>query len=390
MEFYREQLSKHTELIENAYNKYFNNNSMMPLNIIYTILIYNYDEYEVPHKLVEGIPQEIMNYQPILRNPKASFMILNMIKNIPEHDAELSMNSSILLTKAIMNHHNYTLSDLRSNPCLGQLYDIGDLKIDKQSIRYFSKNKSMFHLLDGKFLKKKYIKCHLTNPLAAEFIEEHCKDMKIHPKVYSNPGLIPYIETWVEKHFKDFCRDEYDKKYSKNKRSIRYGERYTYEYPSEIFICEKYKIKYHYSLENRELKRYLSSNPGAVEFLKKYPKYIDSRYIATNLRIMDIFGDENLQYVDFKWLCHNPNAMDIIENRINLYQSNNYNLHDLFKNVINFRRLCSNEKAIDVILFGIEYMDTDLSNYFDILALNPGIFEVDMRNVKKMFLQTES
>lgn len=126
---------------------------------------------------------------------------------------------------------------------------------------------------------------------------------------------------------------------------------------------------------------YLSSNTSnrAIELLMEYPENIDWYWASQNPSAMDLI-EANLDIVDWRQLCKNPNAVHLfLERRTEIdwsYLSANPSaiwLLELYRKQIDWRWLCKNPQAGQLLKENceIEYDKFD----FRWLSENPCIFE---------------
>jgi hypothetical protein len=106
---------------------------------------------------------------------------------------------------------------------------------------------------------------------------------------------------------------------------------------------------------------YLSTNPNAIELLKKYPHKINWEMLSANTAAID-WLKENKNAIDWDILSVNPNAIQLLkENRKKIHWANlckNPNAIELLKKnrkKINWRLLCLNENAFELIKERAEY-----------------------------------
>ena len=106
---------------------------------------------------------------------------------------------------------------------------------------------------------------------------------------------------------------------------------------------------------------YLSTNPNAIELLKKYPHKINWEMLSANTAAID-WLKENKNVIDWGMLSENPAAIELLkENRKKIHWEKlckNPNAIELLKKnrkKINWRLLCLNENASDLIKQRVEY-----------------------------------
>jgi len=106
---------------------------------------------------------------------------------------------------------------------------------------------------------------------------------------------------------------------------------------------------------------YLSTNPNAIELLKKYPHKINWEMLSANTAAID-WLKENKNAIDWGMLSENPAAIQLLkENRKKIHWEKlckNPNAIELLKKnrkKINWRLLCLNENAFELIKERAEY-----------------------------------
>ncbi len=128
---------------------------------------------------------------------------------------------------------------------------------------------------------------------------------------------------------------------------------------------------------------YLSTNPNAIELLKKYPHKINWEMLSANTAAID-WLKENKNAIDWGMLSENPAAIQLLkENRKKIHWEKlckNPNAIELLKKnrkKINWRLLCLNERAeYEMSLTPEEYNELKYYNKLDWKQLsdNKGIF----------------
>ncbi len=143
--------------------------------------------------------------------------------------------------------------------------------------------------------------------------------------------------------------------------------------------------------------RYLSANPAAIEYLKKYPSIINLCQLChnTNKTAIDIINDNLDKLTPNCWenLCLNPNAIDIINDNLDKLTpkcwenlSENPNAIPILEknmNFINWTSICSNPNAIHIIEQNFKKLTKTSWNE---LSANPNAIHILKKKTKKINL----
>jgi len=127
-------------------------------------------------------------------------------------------------------------------------------------------------------------------------------------------------------------------KYSINLNHFEVWQWHAFENPNFINILTKYLKKHPNKVFNKTEKTSITNNPLAIDFLDKYPQFIDFRFLSRNPKAIKLLRKypekicyiqlagnpngidlflENLHKANFEFLGRNPCAIDIIERFLN-------------------------------------------------------------------------
>ena len=203
-----------------------------------------------------------------------------------------------------------------------------------------------------------------------------------------------------EKQLKKFCKyiNVFAKNIESSPKSIRkiMKNRMTLNklpYDLKIQIVNKYKTIFNlkYVLKdwiplNKLDWKFLSTNPNAIDLLKKYPKNINWKYLSSNTNAIELLK-ANPEKINWSILSFNSNAIELIKKKIieekNMSESNLYNLDDNKK--INWDILSANPSAIDLLKANPEKINWNMlstnQNAIELLKENPN--EIDWKHLSE-------
>jgi|694.fasta_scaffold09537_17 hypothetical protein len=145
--------------------------------------------------------------------------------------------------------------------------------------------------------------------------------------------------------------------------------------PNAIELLEAYPYKINWD--------YLSSNPNAIKLLEANPKKINWTELSINPNAIELLK-ANPEKINWPRLCLNPNAIELLkENPEKIdwnYLSSNPNAIDLLKTNIKMVKWCKvckirNYKAINLIR---NYFDKKNYKYLDWLELSRNPYAIDL------------
>lgn len=387
MEYYKKHFEEYIKVIDQLFIHINGIYTLVPRGVLIKIIIYMLeDDGKTPMKLKQWIPREILKCKGILLNPNAGFMMLKRNTEIILQ-RDIWNNSNIFFIKSLITCYGYNIHYIKYNVNILDLCEDGYINDD---LYHIYKNPCIFHLLNKKY-QKKYIKKNLTNPRAVPLLNKYYLNSKVSEKIYENPGLVPYINVWVKKHFRDYCRSFYDNLKQKNLSCILSEQNFHHlfdnEYPDEIYYNIEILNLYKNCSLYYDMKKYLSSNIDAVSYLIRHPELISWDYLSANPNAVE-YLKENLDMVDWFNLCSNTEAINILDEIVLSYEHSEEDMTVLFKQIFSFAYLCENENALHLVKKGMKYFSDARFKieFLDNLSKNPSIFEVDEGAVKDLLL----
>jgi len=208
------------------------------------------------------------------------------------------------------------------------------------------------------------------NPGAIEILKQH-KDLIIWNDLSYNINAINLIEERVN-YEHSLCVNEYIKLYNKLNWMVlsKYKNLKIVSLIEKRIIYEnKFSTKdYDYLNYNEQLNwEEISSNPFAIEIIKKYFNRVYMNKFCRNPNIFEIievgfsinwfelssnpnaikFLQKNISKIHWSKLCSNPNAIELIQNRI-VFENNNPHTYDR-SNCIDWNELSLNPNAIKIL-----------------------------------------
>jgi len=266
----------------------------------------NYIPYYIPTKFCSFIENNIDKITDIFckdkhyinsydRNTYGFIQLIRHISEIPEAIGILEDNLEYVdWVKFSSNSNAVSFLELNQN------------KID---LSYLCMNKNAIHLIN------KNIKLINKNN---HYIET----------LYSNPGAIYLIK-------KDIDTIINLSKYNGDKENTKYFSSIVDNYHSEaikIIEFQYEKILYNKDelLNNENIKERLSMNPYAIDFLEKYPQFIDWNYLSLNENAIDLLM-LNKDKINYIYLANNTNPKAYYL-AMEEYKKGNIHIHYFFTN----------------------------------------------------------
>lgn len=148
-------------------------------------------------------------------------------------------------------------------------------------------------------------------------------------------------------------------------------------------ICDSFKLYEWIDIDKLD-PYYISMNPNAIKFLKKYPSKINWNGLSANPNAIDML-EQNLYRVNWQKLSANQNAIRILRANLDKVDwpklSTNSNAIELLKNnlsKIDWSGLSANPNAIEILKSNLNKID------WNWLSTNPSAFELLYMNQNKI------